>query len=239
MSDNDLWGLPEQDTSGSSVAVQPSTADAVREWVNSMPQVYQTQLQYAPQEAAMQVQLANQYSLPMAQALKTAQDQLYPNETALTNSLTQQAQSGMNGDMPSWAKESYMDTMRAQLGDNALSGVGADYMSRGLLEQQQQWKQYYQNLGLSISGKQPVYTASSPQTSNYMSGFTPNAAMGYTSNNYGTYQNARNNNYNTQSSLYNNYNSMLGNMYGSGMGAMGTMVAFSSARLKENIKTWA
>ena len=239
MSDNDLWGLPELDTSGPSVTPQPSTADAIQEWVNAMPQIYNTQLEYAPKEAAMNVQLAQQYAYPLALALKTAQEGLYPNETALTNSLTQKAQSGMSGDMPDWAKQSYMDTMRAQLGENALSGAGADYMSRGLLEQQKNWQDYYTNLGLSISNRQPVYTANQPSTSNYMSNFTPSSAMGYTSNNYGTYQNALSNQYSTNASMYNNYNSMLGNIYGSGIGAMGTMAAYSSKRFKKNIKLWA
>lgn len=164
----------------------PSVSSSVSDWAANLPKIYETEMQYAPQEAALQVQLAQQYALPLAQAYKTAQDTLYPNETALTNQLTQQVQEGMGGEMPSWAKESYMDTMRAQLGDNAVAGVGADYMSRGLLQQQQDWKNYYQNLALSISGKQPVYTSqinSSPSYTNYASSFSPSGVMGYNSTN--------------------------------------------------------
>lgn len=225
MSDNDLWGLPEQDTSGPSVAPQPTTADAINAWVQSMPQVYNTQLEYAPKEAAMNLSLAQQYALPYAQALKTAQSTLYPNETALSDALTKQAQEGMTSGLPEWAKQSYMDTMRSQLGDNALAGSGADYMSRGLLEQEKNWRDYYTNLGLSITGRQPVYQAQQPMTSNYMSTFTPASNMSYSSNNYGTYQGALNNRYNTNAGIYNNLNNMYGNMYGAGMGAMGTMFA--------------
>ena len=225
--------------SAPSTPAAPTTQSSIADWVQNYPAVFALQQQHAPQEAQQQIDLMQQYALPYAQALKTAQDQLYPNETALTNTLTEQAQEGLQSGLPDWAQESYMDTMRAQLGENAMSGAGADYMSRGLLEQEKNWNDYYQNLGLSISGKQPVYSAQPTQYSNYASQFTPSSVMGYNSTNYGNYSNAYSSMYGANASVRNGMNQMYGQLGSSAIGAAGTVMAFSSARFKENIKTWA
>ena len=165
---------------------QPSVQSSISDWVQNYPAVFALQQQYAPQEAQQQLDLLQQYAGPLGQAYKTAQDQMYPQETAITNQLSQQVQEGMSGQLPDWAQQSYMDTMRAQLGENALAGVGADYMSRGLMEQQKNWQDYYRNLGLSISGRQPVYTANMPQYTQQASTFTPGSVMGFNQQGYGT-----------------------------------------------------
>ena len=172
-------------------APQPqTTAQSMQDWVANYPAMFNIQQQYAPQEAAQQVSLAQQYAEPLGQAMKSAQEAMYPNETAFTQQALQQAQTGMNQGLPDWAKSQYMDTMRAQLGENALSGAGADYMSTGLNEQTKNWQDYYRNMGLSIAGKQPIATATTPSYSNYASTFTPQSVMNYNSQNYGNYANA-------------------------------------------------
>lgn len=162
-------------------ASQPtvSSAEAIREWVSSMPQVYETQMRYAPLEAAQQVQLAQQYAQPLGEALLTAQKAMYPEEYALRSDLMKQAQEGMATGVPDWMRQRYQGEMRAQLGENAISGSGADYMSRGLLQQQQDWQNYYRNMAMSLGGSQPVYGANLPGYSNYMSSFTPQSTLGY------------------------------------------------------------
>lgn len=166
---------------------QPSTADAINAWVKSLPEVYQAQLTYAPQEAAQQVALAQQYAEPLGQAYLKAQRAMYPEEYAMRDKLMTQVDENLNSGVPDWMIQQYKDNMNAQLGENALSGAGADYVSRGLMQQQQDWKNYYTNLGLSLTGSQPVYSAQTPQTSNYMSNFTPTSNMNYMANTYGTY----------------------------------------------------
>jgi len=49
-------------------------------------------------------------------------------------------------------QDQYRSDLLGQLGSNANSGIGADYVSRNLINQQQQYQQYYQNLGLSLPG---------------------------------------------------------------------------------------
>lgn len=169
---------------------QPSTADAVNAWVAAMPQMYQTQMQYAPLQAQQQVALAQQYAQPLGEAYLTAQKAMYPEEYALREDLMAQAKEGMQGGVPQWMTDQYNDAIRANLGTNAGSQIGADYTATGLMRMQQDWKNYYQNMALSLSGNQPVYNATSPQYSDYMSGFTPNSVMGYISGNYGSFADA-------------------------------------------------
>ena len=212
---------------------QPSTADAIKEWVSSMPEVFRMQQEFAPQEAAQQVQLAQQYAQPMGEAMLSAQKAMYPEEYALRDTLSQQAQAGMQSGVPDWMQQKYIDQMRAQLGEQAGAGIGADYMSRGLLQQQQDWQNYYQNMALSLTGSQPVFGASQPQTSNYMSGFTPQSAMTNSQQGYGSYAGLYGNMYGANAQLGASQNSMWGDIIGGAFGGAG--MAMSSIILKENI----
>lgn len=165
---------------------QPSVQSSISDYVQNYPALFALQQQYAPQEAQMQVDLATKYAGQLGQAYKTAQDQMYPNETALSNELTQQAREGMSSEIPEWQKAAYLSDTYAGLGTNAGSGIGADYVSRGMMQQQQDWQRYYQNLGLSITGRQPIATASTPTTTNVLQGYTPQGVMNYNASNYGT-----------------------------------------------------
>jgi hypothetical protein len=45
--------------------------------------------------------------------------------------------------MPDWMKRTYQDTYNANLGTNIGSGIGADYVSRGMLQANQDYQNYY------------------------------------------------------------------------------------------------
>jgi hypothetical protein len=169
-----------------SAPAAPTVDSSMADYVKNYPKLFELQQQYSPQEAQMQVDLATKYAQPLGQAYKTAQEAMYPGETAITNSLNQQVQQGMQSGVPDWQRDAYLSNLRANLGTNAGSGVGADYTSLGLLQQQQDWKQYYNNLGLSITGRQPISTATTPQTNNILGNYTPSSVLGFNSNVYGT-----------------------------------------------------
>jgi hypothetical protein len=227
----------------------PSTTSSVQDWAANLPAVYDAQLKYAPQQAQQQLALTQQYATPMAQALQDAQSALYPQTTALQENLAGQATAGMTQDVPQWMQDAYRSNVNAQLGNNAASPIGADYMSRGLLQQQQDWKQYYQNMGLSLTGRQPLTQASTPATTDYMSGFTPGSVMSSNNQNYGTAANI----YSTQQQAATAQNAAMMNLIGSGIGAAGSVggsmfglggtfgkaLPSSSMRYKNRIKKWA
>ena len=168
----------------------PSTAEAIQQYVQSLPALYAAQLQYAPQEAAQQVSLAQQYAAPLAQAYQTAQNVLYPGTAGLQESLAAQAQAGMTAQVPDSIRQQYRSDLLGQLGTNASSGIGADYVSRNLINQQQQYNQYYQNLGLSLAGRQPLANPTTPNYTNQLGNYQPGQGLQYTSGNYGTFAQA-------------------------------------------------
>ena len=105
----------------------PSVQSSMSDYIANYPALFNLQQQYAPQEAAMNVGLAQQYAEPLGQAYKTAQEAMYPQETAITQSLNQQVQEGMGSEVPDWMRQEYLSNLRANLGSNAGSGICADY----------------------------------------------------------------------------------------------------------------
>ena len=214
----------------------PTTAESVQAWVDALPKIYETQMQYAPLQAQQQVSLAQQYAAPLGQAQLAAQQAMYPQTTALQEKLATAASQGMDSGLPDWAKQTYQDTFRAQLGENALSGIGADYMSRGMMQQEKDWRDYYNNLGLSVAGRQPLSSPGQAQTSDYMSQFTPNSVMKYNAQNYGNYSNAYANMYNTNSQMQQFQDNRFDQYLNSGIGGVSQAMMLSSFDFKNNIR---
>ena len=178
----------------------PSPQDEVKAWTDALPTVYQDQMNY---------------QLPMAQAQKSAMEQLYPTTAGLQESLAKQASQGMSSDMPAWMKQGYLSNVNSTLGNQAGAPIGADYSSRGLLQQQQNYRDYYNNMAMSLAGRQPL---ASPSL-DYMSGFTPNSVMQGMNQNYATSGNI----YGSQLGYQSAQNSAMMNLIGSGVGAAGSM----------------
>jgi len=201
----------------------PSTADSINAWVKSMPTVFAEQQRQAPLEAQQQVELAQQYAGQLGEAYKSAQEAMYPEETALRNELMSQAMEGATAEqLPDWMRNQYQDQMRANLGSNIGSGIGADYTSSSMMRALEDYKMQHKNMALSLSGSQPIYQANSPMTSNYMSGFTPNSVMGYNSQNYGSYSNAWGQGMAAQGKYQLGMNQMYGQMAGGALKGFGT-----------------
>jgi hypothetical protein len=215
----------------------PTAQGSASDWAAALPTIYQTQLQYAPQQAQQQLDLIQQYGGSTAKALQDAQNSIYPNTGKLQEQLAGQALAGSTADVPDWMKQQYQSNMNAQLGTNAASPIGADYMSRGLLQQKQDWQQYYQNMGLSVAGRQPLTQAGSPQTTDYMSSFTPNSVMTGNNQNYSTAGNIYGSQLNYNQALRGQNMNLIGSAIGAG-GSVGMGMAMSSIRYKKDIKKW-
>jgi hypothetical protein len=179
----------------------PSTSQNIQDYIQNLPAMYQAELDYNPKYAQQQLDLTTQYAPKYAELMKNTNENLYPGIQKLNETLTNQAQSGMDSAVPEAIRAQYLDTLRSEIGPNAGSGIGADYVSRGLVNQNEQYKQYYQNMALSLTGRQPLTQAQAP---NFKS-----ASEGY---NYGQVANNNMQGYGSYSNLY-------GNMYGSN-GAM-------------------
>lgn len=193
-------------------AAAPSNADAIKAWIEGMPQVYNTQMEYAPKEAQQQLQLLQQYGLPMSQAAQNIDRALYPNTSAIQENLAGTALQGANAtQMPDWMKKQYQSDYSANLGTNAGSGMGAEYVSRNMQNQLFGQQQYYQNMAMSLAGKQPLTQAQSPTYTNYMSGYTPSGVGQQQQNAYNSYM--------PYWASYNNQMNMVNNMPSQGQRA--------------------
>ncbi len=169
------------------VPAAPTVTSGIEEYIKNYPELMKLQGEYDPIQAANALKLTEQYALPFGQAIRSAQEGLYPQTSALQESLAGQAAEGMQGGVPEWMRQQYLDEMRANLGTNAGSPIGADYTSRGLINQAEQYRNYYQNLGLSVTGRQPLTAASTPQTNNITGSFTPQNVLGYNASTYSPY----------------------------------------------------
>lgn len=228
----------------------PTTESSMTDYINNYPRLMELMKQYAPQEAELNLSLAQQYAEPMGQALKTAQDAMYPEEAKMSAELYKQAQEGMQSEVPDWMRDEYLSNVRANLGTNIGSPIGAAETSRGLMGIKKDWQDYYRNLGLSFTNRQPVFGAQNPQYTNQMAGYTPQGVMGFNQGVYGTQGNI----YSTQSANANQaspWASALAGVGGAALGAftggMGTALgtslfsagaAKSSIRYKTNVKKW-
>lgn len=176
--------------------IQPTAQQSAADYNTMLESQWQNQLKYSPLEAAQQVQLAQQYALPYGQAMKTAQEAMYPGTTAIQENLAGQAISGMNQQAPDWMRQEYLSNLRGNLGTNVGSPIAADYASRGLMQMNEDWNRYYQNLGLSVTNRQPLTQAQTPQTTNQMGLINPGQVMGMNQANYGTAAGIYGNQYN-------------------------------------------
>lgn len=160
-----------------SPAPAPTPAQSAADYAAALPAIYKAQLEYQPQFDAQQLASAQNLSPAYTKLYNDINKQLYPETYGLQEQLAKIASEGSMGQIPSWMKNQYQSDLSAQLGTNANAGIGADYVSRGLLDQQQRYNQYYQNLGLSVAGRQPLtnpQTAQQPSTFDVASQFAPN-----------------------------------------------------------------
>jgi hypothetical protein len=170
-------------------APAPTTAQSMQDWVANNPAVLAEQMRSSEVQAQNYMDLYNQYALPIAQADYNANAALYPETAKLQETMAGQAAEGMTStDMPDWMKKNMQSDYNANLGTNAGSPIGADYVSRGMQEQLFNQQKYYRDLGLSLAGRQPLSSAQSPNTSSgatdYTSTFTPGSVMNYTQQGY-------------------------------------------------------
>lgn len=185
----------------------PSMSDQINQYIQSLPSIVSAQAQYGPQMEANNLAIQKQYA-PQYQAL---QDSLNPELARLRKSITEQAYTGsQDGGMPDYMRNQYLDQFRAEVGGNNGSGIGADYVSRAMLNQANQYKMQNQNLGLSLIGAQPLYQAqqASANASNIGQGYNAGSALNYGASTYGNYVGAYSNMYGTNGSILNNNNNL-------------------------------
>jgi hypothetical protein len=202
-------------------APAPSVSSGMTEYVNALPQLYQTQLAYEPLINQQEFDQAAKFA-PMLQQLQAT---LYPNQSGLAEQVSKTASDGMQNGMSDSMKAQYLDYYRAEAGNQAGSGISNDNISRQMINQNEQYKQFYMNASLSAAGLTPLQNAN-----NYQSSYSPTSGYGFNQTygtmmqGYGSQVGAQASMYNTAGSLrqnVNNVNQGYAQMGMNGLGAMG------------------
>jgi len=179
---------------------QPTAGASMADYVQNLPKLYETQMQYAPQ---------------FAELSKSIAEGLYPTTAGLQEKLALMGEKGMSEDIPPEWRESYRSNMASMLGENAKSMIGADYMSTNLMQQNKQWQDYYTNLAMTMAGRQPL--AQAPQGQEMQQGYSPGQVMGFNASTYSPYMSTYGSMYNTNAQM-SQMNAMQPWMYMQGAG---------------------
>lgn len=203
----------------------PSVSDNVQAYVDAQPKLFQNQLDFAPKEIQQQLDLLQRYGGDYAKAYQDIQGQLYPETSGLQEDLARQAKEGYTNGLSESARDMYRNQFKSLVGDQARAGIGADYVSTNLVNADQAFRQYNQNLGLSLAGRQPLTNPYQPQFTNQTGQLNMGDIMNYNGSNYGS-QLAFSKPFQQESGM----GSMLGGAGGvlSGLGAVGQAGGFAA-----------
>jgi hypothetical protein len=218
------WGGGDQPSYNPPPA--PTAVQSAQDYAAAMPSIYATQLEYQPKFAMMS---------------DAINKQLNPITAGLQENLAGQSLDMISQGAPQRLQDEWASNMRAQLGSNVSSPIGADAYSTGLMNYQEQYRNQGRNMALALAGRQQLVQA--PTITEAMGGYSPQSVMNYNQQGYGTNMSGLNyaaglaaNNYQAQQQAQ---NSLYGGL-ASGLGSIGGgMIAMSSQRYKKNIKLWA
>ena len=171
-----------QEVQTPSVPTAPSYSSTIQDYIKNYPEIYKLMEEYAPKQALLQ---------------KQTYENLYPNQAGLGEQLGGIASQGMTADAPDWYTQKTRDQLKSTFGRNLVYNPQAqEQYGTGMQQAAYDWQKYYQQMGLSLAGKTPMYGADTSMTQSY----TPSQATNFAAQNYGTGANI----YGTQGSMYGN-----------------------------------
>jgi len=222
----------------SSAPAPQTTAESMADYVASLPALYDAQMEYDPKLVQQQLELLQTYGTQFGEATKATQDALYPETSAIQEEFAGQALEGSEQGLTPEEMAQYRDIYASELGTNAGSGVGANYMGSGLVQANIQRKDYYRNLGLTLAGRQPLSQGGVTGQSNWMQQYQANQGLQNNAQNYGNYANSFDTSY--QASPWGDIaGSVIGGVGAAASGGLSEGGAWgSSKRFKKNIKLW-
>lgn len=120
------------------------------------PASYQSQIQDYIKSLPDLLHASQQYDPQFSQLNFDINKQLYPQTAGLQEQLAGIASHGMTDPMPIGLQQQYMSDFNAGIGANVNAPIGVSTRTQGLMQLQEDWRRYYQNLALSTSGRQPL-----------------------------------------------------------------------------------
>ena len=136
-----------------------SAGQSAAEFAAALPSILQAQLEFQPEFDRATFESFQELSPQFAQVSQDVLEQFSPQQAALPEALAEQALVGSEQGLPDELREEFKDTFKSLVGSNVESGIGADFVARNLLEQDLAFRQFNQNLALSLQNKVPITTA--------------------------------------------------------------------------------
>ena len=164
----------------------PTAGQSIEEYIKYAPQLFELQQQQAPLEAQQQLEMLQKFGAPLGQAVQDAQSSINPLTSSLQETLSGRALEGMEDGLSQAERDQFLSDFRGNLGTNAGSPIGAFETSRGLQLMGQQRQREFQNLGLSLAGRQQLAQPQAPQTTNFAGSMTPNQILSFNQGNFGS-----------------------------------------------------
>jgi len=205
----------------------PTVGESMQDYIKNMPDMYNLQKEYAPKYAADEFENYQRYMPAYTKVQDDMNRELYPEMFEQRDALSAKATEYMEQGMPDWAREEARDIYSANLGTNAGSPIGADYMSTGMMQENEKWKQYGDNLAGNLAGRAPMTSPYQFQGKDLTGGYDFGNIYQGAQQNYGNYSNAYSNMYATNQKQAGQVNpawgmagmlggGMLGGMFGKG-----------------------
>jgi hypothetical protein len=207
-------------------APQPTASESLAEQIKLQPDLYAAKQKYDPLYNQLDFEALQQYTPQVNDLMAAEQQRLSPNQYALNEELASQALAGSKADLPSLMKQSALDTYRSEIGSNVGSPIGAEYTSRNLAQLGEQYRNNYQNMGLSLLNKFPTQAQSAtPQGAQSFNQQNLNQSMSNNIGAYGAYNSAMANSFYQPAPSYSPFGNLMGSIggglamgFGSGIG---------------------
>lgn len=169
---------------------QPTQGESMESYLKTIPMQLEMQQKYGDQFNQLDYEALQKYSPLINDLMASEQARLSPNQYALNESLAGQALTGSTAQLPKLMQDAYTQNLRSEIDPNIGSPIGADYVSRNLAQLGEQYRQNYQNLGLSMLNKYNT-TAQTPNlASPAKSDYSLNNSMSNQLGQYQAYNNA-------------------------------------------------
>jgi len=188
----------------------PTYQEQISSYIDSVPQLAEAQLK------AIQ-----QYGGQTALAQQQAYASVSPNQAALPEELAGIARQGMTGDLPPELQEQYLSNIRANLGSNAGSQIGATALAREMYNVGESRRNNYMNIAAQLAGRTPTFEAQKYDTS-LSAGNSLTAQQNLTSQAMNLYNSQMTANANQEAPWY---STLLGSFGGSLVSGVGSDVA--------------
>lgn len=199
-------------SSGGTTFVQPpksqssaaATKEAIQAEIELLPQRFETELEFAPKFAEVDLRTIQQFAPEIvdlgrtfAREERALQEELYPGQIAAERALAEKIELGLEEGIPPDVEEAFLDRFRSEeaVGGRLGSPVGSINVARKLAGLSEAFRSQRVSEGLSFAGKLPVvgssqFNVSRPQTSPTVTGQTVAPQLGFAASTFGDFTRA-------------------------------------------------